>query len=259
MDMLKTFDGYLNAPFADSLEKDFEAARASLAGADLSGVTLQGALDSMAGRKDVATFPRKAGLFLSALFQALRRDDSLDLAALGDVLVDGLGAFGKGFDLSVKGSVGAYAGAYLTAGVFTVDGDAGDYCGMGMAGGKIAVKGLCENHAGHSMVGGEILISKNAHDFLGNSMSGGKITVRANAGYSVGYRMVGGVIEIQDLTWDWAGEEMVGGRIQMGGRIGREMGLSMAGGEIGLLEAHKETPRIKPTGGKVVVFAKGKR
>jgi len=259
MDIRQSFHAFLNAPFAESLDKDFEAARAALEGAELPA-TLQAVLEGIASEKEHMAFARKAGLFLSAALQALRADQTLDLSVLGeDIRLDCLGACNRGPSLSVKGDVGNYAGAHMEAGTLTIEGDAEDYAGAGMKGGVIQIKGLAENHLGHSMAGGEIVVARNGHDFIGNSMTGGHIVVRANAGYSAGYRMLGGLIEIQDLTWDLCGEEMVGGRITVGGHIGHDLGFSMVGGELGLNEKNEGAQRTKAGGGKLVILKKGKK
>ncbi len=260
MTTAESFGAYLSAPFAESLEKDYQAAAAAVVAAELGDCALQQVLEAIAPLRHHMAFAKKAGLFLAAAQQRLGRDAVLDLSVLGEeARLDCAGAFGQRHDLTVKGDLGSHAGAHLASGTLTVEGDVEDYCGAAMAGGKIVVKGLAENHLGHSMRGGEILVHRNAHDFIGNRMTGGHIVVQANAGYSAGYKMTGGLIEIKDLAWDLCGEEMVGGRIEIGGHIGRDLGMGMAGGELALIEAHKDTPRVKATGGKVAVLAKGKK
>ena len=180
MDIKQSFHEYLNAPFAETLAKDFQAAQAAVGAGPLGASSLQEVLDAITPERDHMAFAKKAGLFLSAAQQVLNADASLDLSALGDNRLDCIGAFGKGRSLTVKGDAGNYAGACMEAGTLTIEGAVEDYAGHGMKGGTIAIKGLAENHLGHSMVGGEILVARNAHDFIGNSMVGGRIVVQAN-------------------------------------------------------------------------------
>ncbi len=259
MDLKNVFESYLNAPYTESLAKDFEAAVAALGQEPLPVGSLQEALQAIVPARRHMAFARKAGLFLSAVRRRLPADQTLDLSGLEEVLLDCVGVFGRNFDLTVKGNLGAFTGAHMESGTLTVEGDTGDQAGAEMKGGTLHVKGLAENNLGRSMVGGEILVERNAYDLIGNSMVGGRIVVRGNAGYSAGYRMVGGAIDIRDLTWDQAGEEMVGGRVQIGGHIGRELGLAMAGGELALNEKNEGAQRTKASGGKLVILKRGKK
>jgi hypothetical protein len=56
MDIKQSFHEYLNAPFADSLAKDFEAALAAVGAGPLPVDSLQAALDAIVPERDHMAF-----------------------------------------------------------------------------------------------------------------------------------------------------------------------------------------------------------
>ena len=99
--------------------------------------------------------------------------------------------------IRIAGSVGNHAGASMSGGRLTIEGDAGDYLAaphgsarQGIKGGRITVGGSAGNYVGHRMRRGEILINGNAENFLASQMFAGTIIVagRLGDGTAIGMR-----------------------------------------------------------------------
>ncbi|MCL2200884.1 MAG: glutamate synthase [Oscillospiraceae bacterium] len=134
-------------------------------------------------------------------------------------------ALAKGKKLTITGTPGNAAGAYLNGGVIEVIGNVQDAVGDTMNLGKIIVHG-------------------NAGDALGYAMRGGNIFIRGNAGYRAGvhmkaYKDLKPVIVIGGSAGSFLGEYLAGGLLVVLGigaeetlPVGNFIGTGMHGGEI---------------------------
>ena len=114
------------------------------------------------------------------------------------------------------------------------------FLGAGMSDKKITLTGTAGNAAGAYLNGAEIYIRGNAQDALGDTMNGGKIVVYGNVGDAAGYAMRGGAIYVKGNAGYRAGIHMKAYEdkvpvLVIGGRAGSFLGEYQAGGVIVVL------------------------
>ena len=119
-------------------------------------------------------FQIKAGFFLSALINNCHEDDFVINTAHLDRLIDRLG-WHNTKNITVEGSVGAFAGVMMESGTITVMGNASDGIGFLMKGGTITVHGNTGGVVGWSVEGGEIHLNGDYEDSVGENRIFGKI------------------------------------------------------------------------------------
>ncbi|MFZ5894035.1 MAG: glutamate synthase large subunit [Myxococcota bacterium] len=133
--------------------------------------------------------------------------------------------------IAFQGSAGQSFGAFLMPGIeFSLEGDANDYAGKGLAGGVIAVR----PPRGVSFRADEnILIGNTA--FYG--ATSGKAFFNGRAGERFGVRNSGGTAVVEGVG-DHGCEYMTGGRVVVLGRTGRNFAAGMSGGYAYVLDEH---------------------
>ena len=126
----------------------------------------------------------------------------------------------EGFEISVKGDVGHFAGADLSGGALNIDGSTLDYTGCNMKKGLIEITANANDYVGgayagskQGMLGGTILIHGNSRNFTGDLMRRGTIMVVNNIG-------------------DYCASRMIAGTITNLGTIGKQVGVGMRRGTI---------------------------
>ena len=128
----------------------------------------------------------------------------------------------------------------------TVEGCLGQrFLGAGMSDKKITLTGTAGNAAGAYLNGAEIYIRGNAQDALGDTMNGGKIVVYGNVGDAAGYAMRGGAIYVKGNAGYRAGIHMKAYKdkvpvLVIGGKTGSFLGEYQAGGIIIVLNTGEE-------------------
>lgn len=131
------------------------------------------------------------------------------------------------------------AGAGMSGGEFTVDGDVGIQAGRLMAGGRLTVRGNAGPWAASCMKAGLIEISGAAGDRLGaplageiSGMRGGIVVVRRAAGERAGDRMRRGTIIVEGEAGPYAGSRMIAGTLIVAGKAGPLPGFLLKRGSI---------------------------
>ena len=119
------------------------------------------------------------------------------------------------------------------------------FLGAGMSDKKITLTGTAGNAAGAYLNGAEIYIRGNAQDALGDTMNGGKIVVYGNVGDAAGYAMRGGAIYVKGNAGYRAGIHMKAYKdkapvLVIGGKTGSFLGEYQAGGIIIVLNTGEE-------------------
>src|SRR5918999_30413 len=102
----------------------------------------------------------------------------------------------------------------------TVEGDVGDFAGVGMRGGRLVVKGSAGHHLG------------GAHPGVRAGMRGGEILVHGDAGDQVGAGLRRGLIAVAGRVGDAAGLRLLAGTIVALGELGAAPGAAMRRGTI---------------------------
>jgi glutamate synthase domain-containing protein 3 len=135
--------------------------------------------------------------------------------------------------IDFQGSAGQSFGAFLMPGIeFSLEGDANDYAGKGLAGGVIAIR----PPKGVSFRSDEnILIGNTA--FYG--ATSGKAFFNGRAGERFGVRNSGGIAVVEGVG-DHGCEYMTGGRVVVLGRTGRNFAAGMSGGYAYVLDEHDD-------------------
>ena len=135
------------------------------------------------------------GVFLNPLIKKLpERKVELKLKDLNTALPRPLGYLGYDLGwkiLDIEGDVGDNLG-YENSGRIILNGNAGDYAGIGMKGGLIEISGNVGDSLGHMMEDGEIILNGHAGDYVGNLMSNG--IIRINGRHKSVSRRKGGSI-----------------------------------------------------------------
>lgn len=131
------------------------------------------------------------------------------------------------------------AGAGMSKGEVTIDGDVGIQAGRMMQGGKLTISGNAGPWAASCMKGGTLAISGHAGDRIGGplpgetvGMRGGVVTVCGDAGMRAGDRMRRGMLIIAGKAGAYPGSRMIAGTLIMQGRAGPLPGYLMSRGTI---------------------------
>ncbi|MBN1586251.1 MAG: glutamate synthase subunit alpha, partial [Candidatus Omnitrophica bacterium] len=132
-------------------------------------------------------------------------------------------------DLSFRGTAGQSFGAFLAPGMkVTLEGEANDYVGKGMAGGELVVRPFEES---------PYATQENA--IMGNTVmygaTGGRMFAAGYAGERFCVRNSGGVAVIEGVG-DHGCEYMTGGTVVILGQAGRNFGAGMTGGQAFILD-----------------------
>ena len=220
---------------------------------------------------DMEGFPKRAGIFLSALINKCPERDfvihtrHLRIDCLGyknskNVIIDGdigaqLGSYMKGGRITVEGNTRSWSGISMENGEIIINGDCGWAVGQTMTGGKITVKGNAGEDAGKCMTGGKIIVNGNAGKGAGSYMKGGIVEIKGNAGECAGNYLASGEIIVDGDCSEKLGNNMHGGRITVKGNAGISAGEEMNGGEIHIEGKYKRLSK-KITRGKI--YHKGK-
>jgi glutamate synthase domain-containing protein 3 len=125
--------------------------------------------------------------------------------------------------LSFRGSAGQSFGAFITRGMsLSLEGDANDYVGKGMAGGTLAVRpprGVTFRTDENILIGNTVMYGATSGKAFFNGRAGERFCVR-NSGATAVVEGVG----------DHGCEYMTGGRVVVIGRTGRNFAAGMSGG-----------------------------
>ncbi|MEW6035307.1 MAG: hypothetical protein AB1529_01725 [Candidatus Micrarchaeota archaeon] len=148
---------------------------------------------------DRPEFPKKAGLFLSALVNC-----GPDIAYI--IPTKHLSAPMHDF-------------GYKNVKNVIIEGGIGECLGYGMAGGSIVVEGDAGDHPAHRMAGGLIIVEGNA-GFGAGHLEGGELVVKGNAGHALGSMMEGGTIRLMGKPGKNIGGYMKAGEIHLDGELG---------------------------------------
>ncbi len=132
-----------------------------------------------------------------------------------------------------------FIGAELRDGDITVEGSVGAYAGVGMRGGRLRVFGDAGVYAGARLAGGELRVEGNAGDFLGaalpgdtQGMNGGAIIVGGHCGARAGDRQRRGLILVHGNAGDYCASRMVAGTVAVLGQCGHQAGFFMRRGTL---------------------------
>ncbi len=155
-------------------------------------------------------FPKKAGLFLSALVNC-----GSDIAYIIPTRQFSAPIHDFGYknvkNVIIEGSVGECLGHGMTGGSIVVEGDAGDHAAHRMKSGRIIVEGDAGFGAGH-IEGGELVVKGNAGHALGSMMEGGTVRLMGGPGKNIGGYMRAGEIHLDGEMGEIA-DDVYGGRI----------------------------------------------
>jgi formylmethanofuran dehydrogenase subunit C len=117
----------------------------------------------------------------------------------------------------------------MSAGGFTIDGDAGTRLGSGMTGGVIDVLGSAGDDVGTAMAGGSIRVRGRAGDRVGaaspgasRGMTGGEIIVEGSVGSDAGARMRRGLLFVGGDAGARTARSVIAGTVAVIGRVGEE-------------------------------------
>lgn len=131
------------------------------------------------------------------------------------------------------------AGAGLTAGTISIEGDAGSNAGRGMKGGRLEIEASAGHYLASGMSGGVIVVCGSAGDFVGGvgtgkrfGMTGGSVVIEGSTGARTGDKMRRGLILVRGKTGGAAGSRMVGGTIVAEGGFGSHAGQLMRRGTL---------------------------
>ncbi|HXB27389.1 MAG TPA: formylmethanofuran dehydrogenase subunit C [Gemmatimonadaceae bacterium] len=123
-------------------------------------------------------------------------------------------------------------GTGMSAGMLTIEGEAGRGVGHAMSGGTIDVTGSVGDGAGVAMSGGLLRIRGSAGDRLGaplpgasRGMTGGEIIVRGNVGSGAATRVRRGLVIVGGNAGANAAHAMIAGTMLVAGRLGTGAGL----------------------------------
>jgi formylmethanofuran dehydrogenase subunit C len=143
------------------------------------------------------------------------------------------------------------AGAGMTGGRLTIEGNIGMHVGAEMQGGSLEVLGNAADWAGAEMRGGTLRIRGDAGHLVGgcyrggrSGMKGGTIIVDGNAGNEIGNCLRRGLIAIGGNVGDFTGVSMIAGTILVFGEAGIRLG---AGMKRGTIAAFGKAPQLLPT------------
>lgn len=160
-----------------------------------------------------------------------------------DSLFDVSGTFSSELEIRASCDRLDRIGEGMTHGCITVRGDVGAYAGACMKGGHLEVHGNAGAYAATGMAGGLLRITGNAGDFLAaaipgahRGMEGGTVVVGGDAGDRVGDHMRRGMVLIEGNVGDFCGARMTAGTIAVWGRVGASPGAGMKRGTL-LLQA----------------------
>jgi hypothetical protein len=103
-------------------------------------------------------FQLKVGFYISALINNGLGHSYRVPVDLFDEPISHLGYRNSGKEIIIRGDVGGWVGAKMTAGVIRVCGDAAFFAGGTMAGGTLIIEGNAPYQVGSSMEGGEIRV-----------------------------------------------------------------------------------------------------
>ena len=125
-----------------------------------------------------------------------------------------------------------YVGHALATEVeLTIKGSVGHFAGAELAGGKLVIEGNTQNYAGCSMRKGLLEISGNANDYLGGAyagdkkgMNGGTILVHGNSGDFTGDLLRRGTIMVVGNIGNYCASRMIAGTVTNLGTIGKQVG-----------------------------------
>lgn len=130
-------------------------------------------------------------------------------------------------------------GQDMRSGRITVEGNCGNFAGLGMRGGTISVMGDAGTFAACEMRAGLLEIAGDVGDFAGaalpgsmQGMRGGYLVVHGNAGDRTGDRMRRGLILVAGNVGAFCGSRMLAGTIVIRGRPGATPGLALRRGTL---------------------------
>jgi formylmethanofuran dehydrogenase subunit C len=142
-----------------------------------------------------------------------------------------------------------HIGAAMRSGTITVEGDCGDYAGLGLTGGSLDIGGNAGAFAGSGMKAGMIRIGGNAGDYAGGAlagdrqgMRGGLLAIHGNAGDRTGERMRRGLLLVGGNAGAYCGANMLAGTIYVAGNVGTMPGFSLKHGTLLLARRPKHLP-----------------
>ncbi|MDR5857179.1 formylmethanofuran dehydrogenase subunit C [Caballeronia sp. LZ062] len=142
-------------------------------------------------------------------------------------------------------------GAALNEGSLIVEGDAGDYAGIGMSGGELHIAGNTGRFTACEMQGGRVTVRGSVGDFAAGAlpgdmegMRGGMLTIHGDAGARLADRMRRGTVLVGGNAGDFAASRLVAGTLCIAGETGAHLGYGMRRGTVVLL---KKPRRIEPT------------
>jgi formylmethanofuran dehydrogenase subunit C len=199
-------------------------------------------------------------------------DRSLNLSALTPDRLDGLGAaqigailLGDGLCVAELFDIGSgdarqlairnscrrltHVGAAMRSGTIAVEGDCGDYAGLGLDGGSLHISGSAGAFAGSGMKAGMIRIGGNAGEFAGGAlagdrqgMRGGVLAIQGDAGDRAGERMRRGLLLVGGNAGDYCAANMLAGTIYVAGNVGTMPGFSLKRGTLLLSHMPEHLP-----------------
>jgi len=142
-----------------------------------------------------------------------------------------------------------HVGAAMRSGTISVEGDCGDYAGLGLDGGRLNIGGSAGDFAGGVLKAGLIRIDGNAGDFAGGAltgdrqgMRGGILAIHGDAGDRVGERMRRGLLLIGGNAGAYCGANMLAGTIFVAGKARMMPGFSLARGTLLLRHMPEHIP-----------------
>jgi len=156
------------------------------------------------------------GCYLSALINESRDKDFKIITNYLTKTINDIG-YKNAKNIDVNGNAGNWVGLGMKNGKITVNGNAGYGVGHIMKDGKITINGNAGWGVGSRMKNGEITVNGNAGDEVGWGMKNGEITINGNVGYRVGEEMGGGKITVKGNAGNWVGDEMEDEKIHLNG------------------------------------------
>ena len=148
---------------------------------------------ALAEFQDMVGFPKRAGLFLSALVNNMPDEHFVIHTKHLAVPISDLGYRNIG-NVTVKGSLADLIGHMMVGGTMVIEGNVRWALAFRMKGGHMEIGGEC-GQVGNELSGGTILVKGDAGS-VGDNMEGGLIIIKGNAVYTAGRAMKGGAILI---------------------------------------------------------------
>jgi glutamate synthase domain-containing protein 3 len=121
--------------------------------------------------------------------------------------------------VTLDGSVGYYCGGMSDGATVHVRGSAGWGLAEGMLSGTVVVDGNAGNSAAASIRGGTVVVRGDCAARAGVAMKGGRLLVGGSAGYMTGFMMQKGLIAIAGDAGDALADSMYEGMVYVAGEI----------------------------------------